>query len=148
MSKKETLNPKQAKFVKEYVKDGNQLRAATAAGYSSAKGTASKVANRPAVQSALSEVRSKVSSVAAYTLEAAMDQAEAAAQFAIETGNANAYVKAVELKAKLSGHMIERIQQQISPFTLRIRGVREKAVIDVSSETVADGITQEQEVFS
>ncbi len=46
----------------------------------------------------------------AYTLDVAMEQAQHAADFAIRQGNANAYVKACELRCKLSGLLVERVE--------------------------------------
>ncbi len=112
-----SLNPKQAVFVAEYLKDSNGSRAAIAAGYS--KHSASQVAYRllnlsPAVMEAVKEARAIAMRKCEYSAEVAMREAEEAIEFAKETKNANALVKAVELRARLNGLIIDRIDQRMA----------------------------------
>lgn len=74
----------------------------------------------------------------AYNLEAAMREADEAIAFAIKTGNANAYVKAAELKAKLNGLLVDKMQIQLPAFSLRIGGIDDPPpAIDVASQVIA-----------
>jgi len=105
------LTPKQAAFVAEYLKDSNGTRAAIVAGYGekNAKQTAWKLLHKiPAVVDAVAAARTEVQEQAIYNLQAAMDEAEKTIEFARETKNANAMAKAVELRAKLNGLLIDR----------------------------------------
>ena len=97
------LNPKQQRFVSEYLKTGNGAQSAIAAGYSakSAKDCAHRLLTQsPAVKSALSRARLELQEVTQYNAEAAMQEAKEAMEFARETGNANAFVKGAELRAR------------------------------------------------
>lgn len=105
------LNLSQLRFIAEYVKDGNAKRAAIAAGYAekSAKSIGYSLLQVPAVQDAVEATRKEVQVQAVYNLAESMREAEEAMKFAKETENANAYVKAVELRSKLNGLLIERV---------------------------------------
>ena len=53
----------------------------------------------------------------------AMGEAKDAMDFAYKTDNASAYVKAVELRSKLSGLLIDRVEV----FTMDLKGALDKA---------------------
>lgn len=114
-AKSRPLTPKQATFVAEYLKTGNGAQSAIAAGYSrkNARQSAHYLLHHvQAVMEAVSAIRQSVAEKAEYDVEAAMGEALAAMDFAQRTDNANAYVKAVELRAKLMGLLVERIDQR------------------------------------
>ncbi len=119
------LNPKHAIFVSEYVKHGNGSAAALAAGYaeSNVSTTATLLLKREDVKSAIAVVRKELSVQGVYNLKTAMSEADAAMAFAKETKNANAYVKAVELRSKLSGLMIERHDMKVVGFHVSVAGI-------------------------
>lgn len=123
------LTPRQALFVSEYLKDSNGSRAAIAAGYSplAAKQRAYELLhNSPEVVAEVDAARSELARAGVYNLKHAMDEADAAIRFAKETKNGNAFVKAVELKAKLSGLLIDRKDvRTLSGFKINIAGVDE-----------------------
>lgn len=128
MAKTRKINPRQQKFVEEYLRHGNARNAATAAGYSpkSAKDLATKFVvqeKSPAVTQALNEARAKSITLAAYNADVAMTECEDAIQFARETENANAYVKAVELKSKLKGLLVEKLDVRQVGFQIQISGI-------------------------
>lgn len=154
MAKKGTeLNPKQAKFVKEYVKTGNQMAAAKAAGYSGTNETASNIVKGAAVKAALDKIREKAIVTAAYNADTAMKEAEEAIEFAKETKNANAYVKAVELRSKLKGLLIEKHQHQVANFSLKIGGIDDEPtlppnVIPTTTVAVEEEEDEENDVFT
>lgn len=64
---------------------------------------ASNLRRDPDVSKAINEATKLSPTAAAYTLEKAMQNAKEACDFAIETNNANALVRAQELMAKLAG---------------------------------------------
>jgi len=66
------------------------------------------------VMAAIDQARRQMLEAAAYTAERAMSEAERALEFAEENKNAMAMVKAVELRAKLAGLLIERIDQRVA----------------------------------
>lgn len=127
MPRRNQLTPKQQLFIAEYLKDNNGARAAEAAGYSkqNARSQAYQLLNhQPAVITALEEERKKLQVATQYNAERAMAEAEDAMTFALQTENANAYVKAVELRAKLTGLMIERHDvRQAGSFQIQIFGI-------------------------
>ena len=123
---KNKLNPRQERFVAEYLKDGNASRAAVAAGYSpkAAKDRGWNLLHEsPAVMNALEIARKEVAEKSKYNLEKAMNEAQEAIDFAKQTENANAYVKAVELRSKLNGLLIEKHDVRTVGFSINILGV-------------------------
>ena len=58
----------------------------------------------------LSSLRAESRAIAAYDVAMAMQEAKEARDFAYEKGNAMAVVKATELRAKLSGLLIDRVE--------------------------------------
>lgn len=125
------LNPRQMKFVTEYMKDANGARAAIAAGYSekTARGAAYHLLHEaPAVIDAIDKARKAVQAKAQYNLQSAMDEAQEAIVFARETENANAYVKAVELRSKLNGLLVEKVDVRQSGLNIIIEGFTSPAI--------------------
>lgn len=92
-------------FVDAYVKTRVGTTAACSAGLTkkSALSSGSRLKKDPEVAKAINDAEKLSPTAAAYNLEKAMVEAEEAKQFAEQTSNANAYVKAIELKAKLAG---------------------------------------------
>lgn len=79
----------------------------------------------PKVLAEIESRRAKIRAKGQYTLELAMEEAEAARVFAEDTGNANAYVKAVEHKAKLNGLLVEKYDHRMmANFSIQIDGVK------------------------
>jgi len=133
------LDPRRAAFLIEFVKHGNGKRAALDAGYSSqSSGTyGTSLAKDPRLAAAVEEVRERVMAKAEYTCEVAMKEAQAALDFAEETGNANAYVKAVELRSKLMGLLVEKIDlRQAIGFQIRIGGLKSSTAPPVDVQMI------------
>jgi phage terminase small subunit len=110
------------KFIAEYMKHGNATRAAIAIGFpeSRAKQKGHELKNAPYVKEKIDQNRKEIAAKGIYNLEMAMKEADDAIQFAIETGNANAYVKAIEHKSKLNGLLIERQEIRTASFSIMI----------------------------
>lgn len=89
------------------MKDGNAARAAQAVGYTAAH--SHNLMRDPYVVEALEKARKRSQEVCDYNATQAMKEANDAIEFAISTENANAYVKAVELRAKLQGLLVEKV---------------------------------------
>lgn len=130
--KKIKLNERQRIFVAEYLKDGNGTRAARVAGYSqknSQQTACALLKNSPAVKNAIETARQSLTESASYNMEKAMAEAADVMAFAKETKNANALAKAVELRSKLSGLLIERQDvRHVGKFELIYSGIDEKEV--------------------
>ena len=62
----------------------------------------------PQVQQAIQNIQVKAQSLASYGLYKALDDCDKAAEFAYEKGNSMAVVKAIELKSKLAGLLVEK----------------------------------------
>lgn len=101
------ISPKQQQYAELRAQGKTQGEAALLAGYNSKTG-AYRAERNPLVNGYLSEVRRNAAVRAGYVVATAMDEARDAMGFARETENATAYVKAVELRAKLSGLLIEK----------------------------------------
>lgn len=125
---KEDLDPRDQLFVKEYLRTSNATAAAAAAGFTaknqhSLQVMASKVLNRPQVQAELKKIRNEVQAETKHGLVQAMKEAQDAMAYAKKTENANAYVKAVELRAKLNGLLTENINLRHAGFSVVVGGI-------------------------
>jgi hypothetical protein len=77
----------------------------------------------PSIAAAVAAIRAEARSRAAYSADIAMQEAEQAAQFAIEKKNPMALIKARELKMKLAGFLKEHIQIE----NIDLKGALEQA---------------------
>jgi hypothetical protein len=129
------ITPKMQRYAELRAQGLTQSKAALEAGYS-AKQAGNKIERNPFVQRYLSNVRSNVQARVCHTVEIAMDEAKDTMQFAREKGNPMAYCKAVELRAKLSGLLIDRVEV----FTADLKGAlleASKRIIDVTPDSPA-----------
>ena len=119
------LTDKQQRYVENLSRGMASRAAALAAGYahSYAMVAAHRLGKKPAVVEALAAVRKEGMKMAAYGLVEAMREADEAAQFARQHKNPMAVVKAAELRAKLSGLLIDRVEV----FTADLRGALDEA---------------------
>ena len=123
MKQRKSLSMLQLRFVEAYKACGNIAQSAREAGYSPKKNDSKRIMESPAVKAAIDEHRRAVIESKKYGYDKAMDECDKGIQFAIETENANAYSKLVELKAKLSGLLIERHEVKQVPFVIEISGI-------------------------
>lgn len=108
------LTPRQAKFVEAYLKGVRASVAAKGAGYGpkqSARG--SELLKIPAVAAIVQGVQAEVRERAVYNLSAAMAETSEAIAFAKLHKNSMAYAKLIELRAKLSGLLVERVAVEV-----------------------------------
>jgi hypothetical protein len=85
---------------------------------------ANRILKLPQVRDYLAERRKANAIKADYGALQAMDEAKQGMEFAIETRNANAFAKAVELRAKLQGLLIERQDiRHVGSFSISINGI-------------------------
>jgi len=135
--KQKRVNIKRKKFATEYLKSGNQQQAGKAAGYTSAR-SAIHAMKDPEVKKQIDAARKTLESEGIYNLKKAMEEADLAIAFAIETKNANAYAKMVEHKAKLNGLLIERQEIRTSSFQIIIKrpSLEEKKVESTPVELI------------
>jgi phage terminase small subunit len=114
---------KQQRFVQAYKTSGNINEAARKAGYSVKNRSLSKILASPPVLAELEKHKQEVIASGRYGYEKAMKECEEAMIFSRETENAAALVKAIELKTKLSGLMIEKHEVKQVGFSVVISGV-------------------------
>jgi hypothetical protein len=132
------LNLKQRRFVAAYLRHGVAKQAAIEAGY--AERSARSQANRllyhsPVVKAALAKEQKKLQEKTGYSAEEGMKEAGQAMEFAKETGNANAYVKAVELRAKLNGLLIDKHDiRAVGDFQINIEGFKKPTAEEIEAE--------------
>lgn len=121
------LKPRQLKFVEEYLRNGNNGAQAYMRAYETAAGDvtsrASRLLNHPAVKAELAKRQDKIRGETEYTVRKGMEELDEAMQFARETDNATAYVKAVELRGKLNGLYVEKHEHFGNGLTLQIGGI-------------------------
>lgn len=113
------LNQREARFVAEYMKHGVESRAARDAGYSKSGILSHNRKVSLAVQMARKAVAFRIN----YSVADAMNELLEAIDFSKETENAMAYVRAVETRAKIAGHMDNREEHNQPAINFIIRGV-------------------------
>lgn len=110
------LTQKQRAFIAAYQSGLSGTQAAIQAGYSahSARHTANHLVNNtPAVRAELDKVAQNLAEAAGYNGERCMAELDKAIAFAIETKQPNAYVKAIELRARLAGLLRDKLDVTI-----------------------------------
>jgi phage terminase small subunit len=110
------LTPKQQKFIAAWQTGIDGTHAAIGAGYSrkSARYTAYHLLNEnAAVMAEVAKVREQLAEDAKYNGEKCMAECDAGITFAKATNNANALARLIELKAKLTGLLVQKIDLNI-----------------------------------
>lgn len=137
MSRDPELSDRQQRFIEAVARGLSAQAAARSVGYAPAYARkASRFLKSCVISRAIAEIRGDGRKVAAYDMAKAMQEANEVIAFARQHKNAMAYCKAVELRAKLSGLLVEKIEL----FTADLRGALElarKKVIQVSPEAEA-----------
>ena len=105
------LSPKREAYIEGLASGLSSQQAALKAGFSPsyAKAVGHRLGRLPAVQAAVAEVRKAGREAARYGLVEAMQEAQQVIEFAKAHRNAMAFCKAVELRTRLSGLLIERV---------------------------------------
>jgi phage terminase small subunit len=108
--------PKWQRFVAAYCSGSTLAASVQSAGYTcrSPKQYASKLLAQPAIAAAVTKVRQALAERQVFTMDRAMEQLKQDREFAIATDNASAAVRASELMARMSGHLIDRIDARIA----------------------------------
>lgn len=144
----DSIKPKHAEFLREWMKDQNGTRAAIAVGYSpgNASHTAAEILKRPEIKAIREEIIKSVVKKTEDEFKSTMEMAFEAERFATETGNANAKVKAVELIAKMRGDIIEKheVRGNAGPLVFNIINPYKKSedemdTVDTHAEEVEGG---------
>jgi phage terminase small subunit len=104
------LSAKKLKYADMILQGHSGAEAARLAGYAErhARGTAYRLSKDPALSALIAERRNEIAERNAITVDSMLEQLSDDRQFAKETGNATAAVRATELTAKLAGLLIER----------------------------------------
>lgn len=103
------ITNKQIKFLELVATGMSQVDAGKQAGLNTSNGRYRTLTNPLAIQY-LSSLRSESRAIAAYDIACAMQEAKEARDFALANKNPMAVVKATELRAKLSGLLIDRVE--------------------------------------
>lgn len=113
MPKTEGLTPKQKKFCEEYLANGNNAtKAAMAAGYSAktAPFIGAENLKKPQIISFLEQQSNKEQEKFSYTKEQHFAELDELGALARRSGDIKAALKASELKGKLCGLYIEKVE--------------------------------------
>jgi phage terminase small subunit len=119
-----TLTPRQVLAVEGKLKGMTNAEIAKHAGYPSPNSAGVALNRSDPVQAVIAQARKEVVAQLGYTAVEAMKEAEDAMAFAKLTENANALVKAVELRSKLQGLLVEKVDMRTSSFSVNIHGIR------------------------
>jgi hypothetical protein len=125
----DALTERQRQYVQHLARGMNSRKAALAAGYSASfsRVAAHRLGKKPEVARAIAAIRTEGMLIAVYDLATAMAEAEDVCAFAKKHRNAMAYCKGTEVRSKLSGLLIDRVEVA----TIDLRGALEKAEIRV-----------------
>jgi hypothetical protein len=139
------LTPRKEAFALEYIRTGAAKASAVAAGYApkSAGTSAARLLNDPVVKAFLEAARERSIAVAQYTATEAMRELEDVIRFSKETKNATAYARAVELRMRQAGLLIERSDvRMLGGFQVKISGIDDPPPAGSDAAMVAAGIVQ------
>ena len=124
------LNPKKAKFVLNICQGMKPIDAYLDAGWNGSRKIASAGANRlmkndESVIDAIAVVKADYARTSKYSFEKFMGEMNEAMEFAKATKNATALVRAIELKGKANGHVVEKLDSRVhtTGFQLVVSGV-------------------------
>jgi hypothetical protein len=115
------LDPRELRFVAEYVKHGIAARAARDAGFPKSY---NPLARSRKLRAAMAQVQRSVATRLGYSVKASMQELAEAMTFAKTTENAMALVRAIETRAKIAGHMQPDNQMSMPNLTINIDGVQ------------------------
>lgn len=127
------LTPRKEQFALEYIRTGAAKASAITAGYSpnSATSAAGRLLHDPHVKALIDAARERSTAVAQYTATTAMREIDDAIAFSKSSKNATAYVSALQLKAKLSGLLVDRADvRMLGGFKIEIAGIDDPAAVD------------------
>lgn len=103
----EILSVSEVRFVSEIALGKSGAEAARAAGYSS-RNAATRLMHRPEIVAAIEAEKAKIREHTLYDVDKAMAETDKAIEMSRETRNPAAMVKAIELRAKLNGLLVDR----------------------------------------
>ena len=130
------LTDKQRLYIAGIARGMTSFDAALAAGYSKsyAKVSAHRLGRKQAVANAITQIQKKGREMAAYTVVEAMAEADAAAEFAILQKVPMALVRARDLKARLAGLLIEKVELVTVDLSSALSRA-EQRVLNITSAT-------------
>jgi hypothetical protein len=126
VTKERRLTARQQHFLELYASCNDRLKAGKEAGLS--KPSVYRLLQLPLAQQYLLSIRAEARAIAAYDVSTAMQEASDAMVFAKERQNPMAYVKAVELRSKLSGLLIDRVQVEKIDITKALSEAQARVV--------------------
>ena len=124
------LDIRRATFVRHFCSGKSAAESARLAGYAEAycRNASERLLKQPAVKQAIDRARARLREATEYDQRAAMQELDETIAFARETGNATAMARAVELKAKLNGLLVERREDlHLGGFQLVVSGIDRSA---------------------
>lgn len=132
------LTPRKENFALEYIRTGSAKASAVAAGYSakSAGTSAARLLKDPVVKAFIDAARERSLAVGAYNADQAMRELDDVIRFSRETKNATAYARAVELKMRQAGLLVERADvRMLGGFQVKISGIDDPAPAGAEAAT-------------
>lgn len=141
------LTIRKQKFVQEYLTNGGNAAAAVrAAGYSPnhASHLGWRLVNHDeAVKAELERARNELANQTDYRAEEAMKELGEVIEFARETKNATAFARAVELRMRMAGLLIEKseinVQGTVDVVGALLEGRQRAGLLDYDDDDVIDG---------
>jgi hypothetical protein len=119
------LSPRQSRFVDAVVTERTLTAAAAKAGYAWPDKIAGKLLSKPELRRAVDLMKELGAVRARYTVDTMMAELGKGMEFALTTENAAAYVRAVELRGKLTGILVDRLDARIAVggFVVNVSGL-------------------------
>ena len=128
--KSRTLTHRRETYIRLLATGLPSREAALQAGFSKSysKVAATRLGKLPAVKSAVDGIQLEGRKMASYELSQALTDCDNAAAFAMKHKNSMALVKARELKSKLAGLLIERVEQVTVDLTAALAEAKSRAL--------------------
>lgn len=122
---KTRLTPRKVRFAELVASGRSQADAAREAGYSlkAPRGAGYKLMQDPRVAALVRQLQAELRQRSEITADQMIREFDEAADFAKKTENATALVRAREMKAKLAGLMVERVDARVASFAVMIGGI-------------------------
>lgn len=109
------LSPRHIEYVRYRAAGKSACESARLAGFSkhTARDASSRLDRHPLIAAELTKVRAEIVEITKYEATQAMAELDRTIAFAERTENATAMARCVELKMKLNGLLIERVDQRV-----------------------------------
>lgn len=129
------LSTKHAAFVREYLVDGNAAAAAARAGLSAR--SAPRLMRDPTIRAEIDRQQAGLAAETRVTVLSLVSEVEAAYRLAEAEGMPAAMIAATQLKAKLTGNLVEKTEDTVRREQMQ-RAMEQEGEVKTAAQLIAD----------